>query len=593
MTVTNRFEARAAASPEAVALIANDRTCTYRALNARANRLAWHLRERGVGPETIVGICIPRSIDFVVALLAVAKAGGAYLAIDVDHPRQRAEWMLRDTGARLLLATADTRGLVCAAPVIVLTELDEVLDHQRHDNPASPASPDGLFKVVYTSGSTGRPKGVLVPMRAVLHRLDAMAARFPFVNGDVALLHRSSMIAGSSWDALGPLIAGVPTLVMPTFDPMDAAVWELVARTRVSHLAAGPSLWHLILTMAERSAVRWDALRMVIVGGERASRKLVTRFARAFPHASLVNIYGLTESIYPCGCDATLTAACGSYVPAGGPFPDVSVAVVDDAGRAQPHGTSGHICLAGPGTARGYLHAPSLTAEKFAPNPSGATPGERMFRTGDRGRWRADGVLEVLGRRDNQVKVRGTRVELAEVEAVLSASPGVSEAAVTSHTADEGESRIVGYVVPEPGVSISIRELRASLARALPAGAVPAAFVVLAEMPITSQGKVDRARLPAPATTGADDRHSGPAPRTNTERAIARIWRELLNVPQVGVHDDFISLGGTSLAGMYVASRIRQEFGISLSFDTVLGAPGLDALASYVDAAQERKAHGA
>jgi nonribosomal peptide synthetase protein BlmIV len=584
--VGSLFERRAALSPDRVALLFGEHTLTYRQLNGRANRLARLLRRRGVGPEVVVGVCLPRSFDLVVALLAVVKAGGAYLALDVDHPTPRSTWMLQEAAATLLLTNTGMEWHDTNTPCAVLSldESREALANEDPDDLPSAADVDSLFKIVFTSGSTGRPKGVLVPMRAVLHRFAAMAACFPFVPGDVALLHRSCMIVGSSWDALGPLIAGVPTLILARFDPTDAHVWRSVVNSRVSHLAASPSLWNLLVSVAERSAPSWDSLRMAITGGELTDTKLATRWQRVFPRATLVNVYGLTECIYPAACDASRAIAGEQYVPAGTPFPKVSIHVLDAEGARRPAGAPGDIHIGGPCLARGYLHAPKLTAETFLPDPFIDVPGQRMFRTGDWGTWRADGVLMAGGRRDGQIKIRGVRVGLGEVEAALVACERVRQAAVLARADERGTPQLTAYVVPESGAELSARALRTAVRQRLPLEAVPTRFVLLPELPTTLHGKVDRSRLRALEPAGSSP--SRAAPRTPTERAVAAIWKEVLQIPEVDVHDDFFALGGASLAAMQIASRIRAVFDIPFSHGAVLDADSLEDVAVLVDAAQ-------
>ncbi|MCG8922434.1 non-ribosomal peptide synthetase [Lentzea sp. CC55] len=543
-TLPRLFAEQAARTPDAVAVTCEGEHLTYAELDARANRLAHLLLERGAGPEEYVALRLPRSTDLVVAVLGVLKSGAAYLPIDPSYPEDRVAGMVEDTRpVAVLTELPDLSGMPSTAPEVVL----------RPENPAY---------VIYTSGSTGRPKGVVVPHANVARLFSATDAWFGFGADDVWTLFHSYAFDFSVWELWGPLLHGGRLVVVPhevSRSPREFA--DLLARERVTVLNQTPSAFYQLIAEQPRDL----SLRYVVFGGEALD---VRKLAAWTGPGELINMYGITETTV----HVTWTPADGTV---GEPIPDLRVYVLDEDLRPVPPGVVGEMHVAGAGLARGYLNRPGLTASRFVADPFGA-PGSRMYRTGDLARWK-DGRLDYLGRADHQVKIRGFRIELGEVEAALEAHEDVT-AAVAEVREHAGRNVIVGYVVGGRGA-----DLRAFLARTLPDHMVPSAFVHLDRLPLTGNGKLDRRALPAPEweTTGA--RHV--EPRTEAERVLADIWAQVLGLERVGVEDDFFELGGDSIISIQVVSRARQA-GYGLAPRDLFTHPTVAALAAAVPAAE-------
>ncbi|MFI9009949.1 non-ribosomal peptide synthase/polyketide synthase [Actinosynnema sp. NPDC053489] len=522
-TLPRLFAEQAARTPDVVAVTCEGRALTYAELDDRANRLAHVLAGRGAAPERYVALRLPRSIDLVVAVLGVLKAGAAYLPIDPSYPADRVAGMVED-----------------ARPVLTLTELPDL-----SGAPATPPEvdlrPEHPAYVIYTSGSTGKPKGVVIPHSNVARLFSATDHWFGFGADDVWTLFHSYAFDFSVWELWGPLLHGGRLVVVPhevSRSPGDFA--RLLADERVTVLNQTPSAFYQLI--AEKPTGL--SLRYVIFGGEALD---VRKLAAWDGPGELINMYGITETTV----HVTWTPADGTV---GEPIPDLRVYVLDDDLRPVPPGVTGEMYVAGAGLARGYLNRPGLTASRFVADPFGE-PGTRMYRTGDLARW-LDGRLDYLGRADHQVKIRGFRIELGEIEAALEAHDDVAEsvAAVREHA---GRKLIVGYVVPAAGrTAPAAGELRGFLARSLPEHMVPSAFVALDRLPLTGNGKLDRKALPAPEWETTGSGHV--APRTEAERVLAEIWAQVLGVERVGVEDDFFELGGDSIISIQIVSRARQ-----------------------------------
>ena len=591
--VHDLFAAQAARTPDAVALAWRGEPTTYAALDRRSALLAGALRRRGVGPETRVGVCMARTPELVASLLAVLRAGGAYVPMDPGYPAERLRYMLADSGAALLLAdsAAAERLGECGVELMVP---DGVAEHASSDGAAlSHSFLDSLAYVVYTSGSTGTPKGVLGTHRGALNRFAWMWSEHPFAAGEVCCQKTSLAFVDSVWEMFGPLLAGVPSVLVPDEDARDAeALVDHLARHGVTRIVLVPSLLGALLDAHPELGARCPRLRLVVTSGEELPAGLARRFAEALPGATLLNLYGSSE----VAADSTHHAldaagpAGGERVPIGRPIWNTRVYVADAAMQPLPPGAAGELYVAGAGVARGYMGNPAATAERFVPDPFASAPGERMYRTGDRARWTAGGELEYLGRTDQQVKVRGFRIELGEIEAALRSHPAVRDAAAGVRADARGERRIVGYVAAEAGAAPSAAELRAHLAARLPEHMVPGALVVLERLPLNANGKVDRRALPAP---DFDAGAAHVAPRTRTEAMLAGIWAEVLGVERVGTQQGFFDLGGQSLLATRVISRARAAFGVELPMRALLEAPTVAALAARIEALRGDGAGGA
>ena len=448
----------------------------------------------------------------------------------------------------------------------------------------SAAEADHLFQIVYTSGSTGRPKGVLVPMRAILNRLDVMAAAHLFRPDDVAMLHRPLSIIGSSWDCFGPLLSGVPTVIVKDFDPATPAIWRQMIDFKVSHVAAAPSVWELILDQVERHPGEWRSLRLAIIGGQNIEPALVRRWVTAFPAATLLNVYGASECVYPMAWDASGLSDGAARVPAGRPFPNVDVHVLDDRLDPLPPGTTGEICIGGACLARGYLNDRVLTAARFVPHPYSGEPGRVLFRTGDLGFHAPDGLLHVTGRRDRQVKVHGFRVDPGELESALVRCSGIDEAAVVAVPDARGDHQLAAYVVTSDGLPLSVRDVRDLLAPLVPRHLLPAQVITVAEMPRTPGGKIDRQRLtPLERPERSAEALAHVIPDVSEIAVwLAGVWRDALGAASVRPDDNFFDLGGDSLSAMRIAARIRDAHGVELDVSHILDAGTVERLAESI-----------
>ncbi|HET7461389.1 MAG TPA: amino acid adenylation domain-containing protein, partial [Longimicrobium sp.] len=566
------FEAQAARTPGAVAVVFEGERVTYAELNARANRLAHHLRALGVGADARVGICVERSVEMVVGLLGILKAGGAYVPLDSSYPVDRLRFMLEDSAPAVLLthppqaATAAALSAGSAVPVLDLAA-GEAWAHRPETNPGREGvGPRNLAHVLFTSGSTGRPKGVMLEHGSLVNRLAWMQDRYGMEPGEALLQKTPFSFDVSFWEFFWPLMVGARLVMARPGGHRDPAyLAETIRREGITVAHFVPSMLQLFLEHPD--AGRCTGLLRVPVSGEAVSAALVRQFHERLPGVGLFNQYGPTESgeVTEWECDPG-----AERVSIGRAIHNSTVYVLDRAGEPVPVGVAGELFIGGVAVARGYLGRPRLTAERFVPDPFGG-PGARMYRTGDLCRWLPDGTLEYLGRTDFQVKVRGFRVEPGEIEARLAAHPGVREAVALALDDGAGGKRLVAYFV---GEALENEALRAHLSEQLPEYMVPAAFVRLERLPLNPNGKLDRAALPAPGADAFAARDHE-APLGETETALAEIWAELLGVERVGRRDDFFALGGHSLLAVRVVSRVRQALGVEASISDLFVRPVL------------------
>ncbi len=570
------FAEQAARTPDAVAVAAAGGTLTYAGLDLRADRLARHLRGRGVGPDVGVGIFMERSAELVVALLAVLRAGGAYVPLDPSYPAERLAFTLADSGARVVLTQA---GLEERLPELGDVEVVRVDEAPAEAPPFPPdVSPDNLAYVIYTSGSTGTPKGVAMTHGALTAHLQWLQRAYPLSADDRVLQKTPLGFDASVWELWAPLLAGATLVMAPPDahrDPAELA--RVVERERITVFQGVPSL---LAAMAEDGELeRCAGLRLLFSGGEALPAELAER-ARAATGAEVVNLYGPTEACIQSVTHRYSGGGTGATVPIGRPVDNVRAVVLDRRGEPVPTGVPGELHLGGAQLARGYLGRPDLTAERFVPDPFGGEPGARLYRTGDRVRWLAESALEFLGRVDEQVKVRGFRIEPGEVEAALERHPAVRDAVVVAREDAPGERRLVAYFAAG-GEPPAAGELRRHLRAHLPEHMVPSVFVALDALPLTPSGKLDRRALPAPEAGHAQGRV---ALRSAIERALADTWAEVLRVERVGLHDNFFDLGGHSLLATRLVSRVREAFGVELPVRALFEAPTVARLAERVAA---------
>ncbi|MFJ9850401.1 non-ribosomal peptide synthase/polyketide synthase [Streptomyces sp. NPDC101150] len=586
-TLRALFEAQAAATPDAVAVASGEDTLTYGELNARANRLAHALIARGAGPERLVALALPRSAELVVAILATLKAGAAYLPVDPDYPAARIAFMLDDARPTLLLTTVRTSGLLGAGQADRLLMDDPstigTIAGYPDTNPGATVRPQHPAYVIYTSGSTGRPKGVVIPHQNVVRLFDTTRQRFTFGTDDVWTLFHSYAFDFSVWELWGALLHGGRLVVVSHETSRSPRRFlELLAREGVTVLNQTPSAFYQLMQADQEDPETGRALslRTVIFGGEALEPARLEDWYRR--HADdapvLVNMYGITETTVHVTYAALdrRGAGLGSASVIGTSLPDLRTYVLDTGLRLVPPGVAGELYVAGAGLARGYLNRAGLTAERFVADPYGPA-GSRMYRTGDVVRWGADGCLEFVGRADDQVKVRGFRIEPGEIEAVLVAHPDVAQAAVVARQDRADDTRLAAYAVPVSGRTLAPDGLRAHLRERLPDYMVPAAFVALGALPLTVNGKLDRAALPEPEF-GAGG--AWRAPRTPQEQLLCELFAEVLGVPEVGVDDSFFDLGGHSLLATRLVSRVRSALGVEVELRTLFEAPTVAGLAA-------------
>ncbi|MFG2285699.1 amino acid adenylation domain-containing protein [Streptomyces sp. NPDC048595] len=600
-TIPELFAGQVVRTPGATALTADGQHLTYEELDARANRLARLLIAKGVGPERTVALLLPRSAEAVVALLAVLKAGGAYLPLDPDHPAQRLAFAVQDARPVLALALASTASaLPDGLDAVVLdapgSGVEEYPAHGITDaERIAPLSVDNAAYVIYTSGSTGRPKGVVVAHRNVGRLFSAAAAAMTFGPEDVWTLFHSYAFDFSVWELWGPLLHGGRLVVVPhAVSRSPEEFLQLLVDERVTVLSQTPSAFNLLME-ADRANPDLGgrlALRHVVFGGEALEpRRLEDWYARHADDAPvLVNMYGITETtvhVTHQALDRTSTVP-GVGGPIGRGLADLRVYLLDAGLRPVPVGVTAEMYVAGGGVTRGYLDRAALTAERFVADPYGQ-PGARMYRTGDLARWRADGTLEYLGRADQQVKVRGHRIELGEIEAVLAQHPDVAQAAAATRQDKQGGQHLTGYAVPRPGARPDVVGLRDFVAARLPAYMVPSAFLLVERLELTPNGKLDRKALPEPDFAALT---TSRGPDTAAETVLCEVFAEVLGLTAVGVDDSFFELGGDSITSIQLVSGARRA-GLALSVRDIFEHKTIAALAAAVTAGASAQAERA
>jgi amino acid adenylation domain-containing protein/non-ribosomal peptide synthase protein (TIGR01720 family) len=579
------FVAQASRTPDAVAAVAGAAHLTYRALDARSNQLARYLRSLGVGPDTLVGLCIGRSLDAVVGILGILKAGGAYVPLDPTYPVERLAWMLEDSAVPIVLTLEAIADELPAAAMMIRLDADAPTIAAESDAAlaasAPAATPESLAYVIYTSGSTGKPKGVLIQHRGLTNYLLWAAKAYDVASGNGAPVHSSLSFDLTVTGLFTPLLAGRTVELIPEQGEIEALASALSERGGYSLVKVTPA--HLeVLDQMIPAASAAAATRAFVIGGEALSWEAVAFWRRNAPATRLVNEYGPTETVVGCAVyDAAREGSFTGSVPIGRPIANTRLYVLDKRLRPVPIGVPGELYIGGAGVARGYLNRPELTRERFLDDPFGGAG--KLYKTGDLCRYLPSGDLDFLGRIDHQVKLRGYRIELGEIESVLAQHPGVGETIVLAREDQPGDKRLVGYFVATDEPAPAAAELRAFLASRLPEYMVPTAFVALATIPLTPNGKVDRRALPAPDARAAEGTYV--APRSPVEEVLAGIWADVLDMEQVSVHDDFFALGGHSLLATQVMGRMVSALGVELPLASLFEAPTVAGLAERVGAA--------
>ncbi len=569
------FEQQVSSTPAAVALVWDDRSLTYEELNTRANRLAHYLKERGVKPDARVGVCMHRSPELIVAIIAILKAGGAYVPLDPAYPESRLEFMLKDSGAPLLLTTSSLLANLpnAGTEIVCLDRIADELASESEQNPEVITTADNLAYVMYTSGSTGKPKGVTVHHRNVV-RLVKNTNYASFSPDEVFLQCSTISFDASTFEIWGSLLNGARLVLLPAGTPSLKELGQEIKRHGVTTLWLTAGLFHL---MVENHFDDLRGLRQLLAGGDVLSVPHVKRVVNELKGCRLINGYGPTENTtFTCCYPVDDLAKVNGSVPIGFPIANTSVYVLDKKMNPAPIGVPGELFIGGDGLASGYLDRPELTAERFVRDPFSAN-GSRLYRTGDLVRYRSTGEIEFIGRVDTQVKVRGFRIELGEIEAALAEHPSVSEAVVIA-CKDSGDKHLAAYLVPRNG-DIATSEVREFLQQRLPDYMVPSVFVVLESLPLSPMGKVDRRALPASGDFKREAEKGFIAPADELELKLTRIWEQVLNVRPVGTDENFFELGGHSLLAVKLFAQIEKTFGKNLPLATLFQAPTVRQLA--------------
>ena len=574
--VHHRFEEQAERTPEAVAVMFGAQMLTYRDLNRRASQLAQNLSAMGVAPGVLVGVCLHRSLEMVVSLLGVLKAGGAYVPLDPDYPARRLQHMVNDSRIAQVICSPDLTERLSGfdGQIIDPTRLESTEPKTQR---SAPSSGEPLAYVLYTSGSTGTPKGVMVPHRALANHMAWMQRQFPLARGDRVLQKTAFSFDASVWEFYAPLLAGACLVMARPGEQLDPErLVDTLCTARITVLQLVPTLLRALLDLPRFGTCR--SLARVFCGGEALEMELVRRFHRKL-EADLCNLYGPTEATIDATWWRCRADEPGLFAPIGRPVDNVAVHILDEAQQPVPIGVTGELYIGGTCLAQGYWNRPELTAERFLSSLPGHENGERFYRTGDLARYRADGVIEFLGRSDHQVKVRGFRVELGEVEAALKRQEDVEDAVVFAHASPGAFPELAACLVTKPGRPLDWLAVRRLASQSLPDYMIPSRFAVLTQLPLTPNGKVDRQALEQLETIRVEASRPYEAPNSDAERELAQIWRGVLGVDRVGRGDHFFELGGHSLLAARLVNQVEERLGRRIPVSAIFQAPTLAALA--------------
>lgn len=581
------FEAQVERSPDAIAVTFEDKHLTYQQLNEKSNQLAHYLRSLGVKPEVLVGIFVERSLEMVVGLLAILKAGGTYLPVDPAYPKERLAFMLEDAQISVLLTQ---QRLLAELPkheaqVVCLDTDWLIIAQESQENLLNRFTPENLAYVIYTSGSTGRPKGVMIQHNSLVNYIKTACLEYELESSD-RILQFASISFDTAAEEIFPCLVQGATLVLRT-DSMLSSIPSFLQTCQALNLTVldlPTAFWHqLTAELAEESLQLPEQLRLVIIGGEKAlSQRLGIWQKYVEQRVQLINSYGPTEATIVAtmsNLSKLIQANAALEVPIGRGINNVQIYILNTYLQPTPIGVPGELYIGGVGVARGYLNLPELTAIKFIPNPFSKESGSRLYKTGDLARYLPNGDIEILGRIDDQVKIRGFRIELGEIEARLNQHAKVREAVVVTWGDELTDKRLVAYVSAQPKQEFTITELRSFLKEKLPEYMIPSAFVLLETLPLTPNGKLDRRSLPAPETLRPELEAAYVMPQTEIEQTIATIWQKSLNIEKIGIHDNFFELGGHSLLLVKINSQLREIFKIDLSMLDMFRYPTISSLA--------------
>ncbi len=577
-TIHQLFEEQEKKTSNSVAVMYEDKHLTYRELNEKANQLARILRDKGAGPESIVGIMAERSLEMIVGILGILKAGGAYLPIDPEYPQERIEYMLEDSGAQLLLTQSWLIDNIKTSKESIILD-DENLYKGDKENLSHSDNPNDLAYVIYTSGTTGKPKGAMIEHNSAINTLRDIYNNYPIAENESYLLKTAYTFDVSVSELFGWIFGAAKLVILKAKAEKDPyEIVNSIEKYRITHINFVPSMFNMFLEILDIS--KWNkmsSLKYIMIAGEAITKELVREIGKISTDAIFVNLYGPTEAaIYATGyklnCDDRYIK-----VPIGKPIANTKVYIVDKSSNLQPIGVAGELCIAGDGLARGYLNSPKLTAEKFVDNPF--RQGTRMYRTGDLARWLPDGNIEFLGRIDHQVKIRGYRIELGEIENKLVEHGDIKETVVVAKDDNSGGKYLCAYVAAEK--MLTVTELREYLAKDLPDYMIPSYFMQMDKLPLTSNGKIDRKALPEPdnsVSTGTEYE----APRNEIEEKLVEIWKEVLYVEKIGINDSFFELGGHSLKATSLSAKIHKQLNVEVPLKVIFNKPTIKGISEYI-----------
>ncbi|WP_341530410.1 amino acid adenylation domain-containing protein [Nostoc sp. UHCC 0302] len=586
------FEQQVNRFPDALALISQSEQLTYQQLNQKVNQLAHYLKKLGVTTETIVAICLERSVDMIVAILAILKAGGAYLPLDPNYPVERLQFMLVDSQVSLMISHTSLINRLGKVKAIALDTDWEIIQQESHENPLSTSSANHLAYVIYTSGSTGIPKGVLGTHRGTVNGLHWLWKTHPFAPGEVCCQKTAISFVDSVWEIFVPLLQQIPTIIIPDAIAKDPQLLlETLAEYQVSRLVLVPSLLRLLLDNYGHITQNLSHLKLWIASGEVLSIDLVNSFQQLLPNAKLINLYGSSEvSANVTYYDTSLLSEKTPTVPIGYPIDNTQVYVLDDHLQLAPIGVVGELYIGGDGLAKSYLHRPQLTQERFIDNPfkkpeirsvkDELDQSDRLYKTGDLVRYRNNGQLEYFGRHDDQIKIRGFRVELGEIAAAIAQHPSVQNSVVIAHNDAQGDKTLIAYVATQE--KDIIPQLQEYLQQKLLNFMIPSAFVLLDEIPLTPNGKIDKQALSTHDVIRPKFNKSFVEATTFTELALVRIWEQLFNTSPIGITDNFFELGGHSFLAVRLMAQIYELFGHNLALSTLFENTTIEKLAKIV-----------
>lgn len=573
------FEEQVERTPNNLGVIFRDKKLTYGELNERSNQLARTLRERGVHPDQIVGLMVDdNSIEMIIGMISILKAGGAFLPIDPDFPKERIEYMIHDSNLAIILTYGKLRDEIRFEGEVINLENQSLFTGECSNLEKINQSKD-LVYVIYTSGSTGKPKGVQIEHTSIVNQLFGLQKRYTFDGSLHHILLAPITFDPSVQQIFLPLTSGGKLfLVSKSTKHNLKELWSFIVLNQIDIVNTVPSLMNVLLDHVNSH----DNLRFkyIILAGEVFSKNLYLRLKESLPAEKIINIYGPTEATINTTLYECKPEEMNATVPIGKPLMNYTVLTLDEDLNMLPIGADGEIYISGVGLARGYLNNPELTAEKFVANPF--IPGERMYQTGDLGRWTLDGNIEFLGRIDHQVKISGIRVELGEIETALGQYPAILETVVIDYEDYSGNKRLVAYVVPKQEQTITIDELRRFLKDKLPDYMVPSVFVILDALPLTPNGKVDRRALPDPEQVRQEPKDTYMPPRDELESQVTKIWGKVLGIEHIGVRDNFFDLGGTSLLAMILFSEVEKLTGRNYPLSTILDAPTIEQIVSIL-----------